>query len=195
MKIFVIGGHKNGTYSIHNWFLERGLKSIHGNFWHQNENLIQQNDCFSDHFAEYGLTYKIIELNEKYPEAKFILNYRPLGDYMNSLLKHLLNGNYNNDFWKWPSDFSERIINTHKVNYFAVNYFKKINRLDKLLIINVCNGENIKNTRILEKFLDLPYEKDIILKKITHHLLPISHPDMNYIKMILKMKSIKLKKN
>ena len=178
MKVFVIGGHKNGTYCLHEWFIGRGLKSIHGNFWHKKENLIQQNDCYSDHFAEFGLTHKIIELNEKYPEAKFILNYRPLKDYMNSLLKHLLNGHHNNNFWKWPSNFSERIINTHKVNYFAVDYFKKINKLDKLLVINICNGENEKNTRILEKFLDLPYEKDIILKKMTHNLLPISHPDI-----------------
>ena len=177
MKVFVIGGHKNGTFSIHNFFLERGLKSIHGKFWHEKENLIQQNDCFSDHFAEFGLTHKIIELNEKYPEAKFILNYRPLNDYMNSLLKHLLNGNFNG-VWKWPSDFSQRIINTHNVNHFVVNYFKNNNILDKLLVINLCNGENEKNTRILEKFLGLETKKDIILKRMTHNLLPISHPEI-----------------
>ena len=187
MKVFVIGGHKNGTLSIHNWFSRRGLKSFHlGSMWKQINgkwdfmhvlvDKYPEFNCYSDHFAEYGFTNQIIELHNKYPEAKFILNYRPLNDYMNSLLKHLLNGNYNNDFWKWPSNFSKRIINTHKVNYFAVDYFKKINKLDKLLVINVCNGENEKNTRILEKFLDLPYEKDIILKKMTHNLLPISHP-------------------
>ena len=178
MKVFVIGGHKNGTFSIHNWFLDRGLKSIHAKYWIKDDKLIEENECFGDQFAEYGLTHKIIELNEKYPEAKFILNYRPLRDYMNSLLKHLLNGHHNNDFWKWLSDFSERIINTHKVNYFAVNYFKNKNILDKLLVINVCNGENEKNTRILEKFLDLPPKKDIILKRMTHNLLPISHPEI-----------------
>ena len=81
-------------------------------------------------------------------------------------------------FGNGKSDFSERIINTHKVNYFAVNYFKNKNILDKLLVINVCNGENEKNTRILEKFLDLPPKKDIILKRMTHNLLPISHPEI-----------------
>jgi hypothetical protein len=187
MKVFVIGGHKNGTLSIHNWFVRRGLKSFHlGSMWKQINgkwdfmpvlvDKYPEFNCYSDHFAEFGFTHKIIELNEKYPEAKFILNYRPLNKYMNSLLKHLLNGNNFNSDWKWPSDFSQRIINTHKVNYFAVDYFKKNNKLDKLIVINVCNGENEKNTRILEKFLDLPYEKNIILKRMTHNLLPISNP-------------------
>lgn len=187
MKVFVIGGHKNGTLSIHNWFVRRGLKSFHlGSMWKQINgkwdfihvlvDKFPEFNCYSDHFAEYGFTNQIIELHNKYPEAKFILNYRPLNDYMNSLLKHLLNGNNFNSGWKWPSNFSQRIINTHKVNYFAVNYFKKKKILNKLLVINLCNGENIKNTRILEKFLSLSPNKNIILKKYTHNLLPIYHP-------------------
>ena len=43
-------------------------------------------------------------------------------------------------------------------------------------MINLCNGENIKNTRILENFLGLNPNKNTILKKHSHNLLPIYHP-------------------
>ena len=43
-------------------------------------------------------------------------------------------------------------------------------------MINLCNRENIKNTRKLEKFLGLSPNKNIILKKHTHNLLSIFHP-------------------
>ena len=47
MKIFVIGGHKNGTKSIDQWFIQRGLKSCHGNQWYRNKHTIKSFDCFS----------------------------------------------------------------------------------------------------------------------------------------------------
>jgi len=176
MKIFVIGGHKCGTLSLHKWFKERKLKSIHGNFWCNNQELIENNDCFSDHFAEFYYVNKIQELL-KYKNCLFILNYRPLEEYMNSLLKHLLNGNYINKInnWKWPSNFSDRILNTHKTNIFIINYFKKNNLLDKLLVINICNGNNKENTRKLEKFIKLPLKKNILIKKNDHNLLPLNN--------------------
>tara|TARA_B110001469_G_scaffold26919_3_gene27672 strand:- start:2009 stop:2428 length:420 start_codon:yes stop_codon:yes gene_type:complete len=96
---------------------------------------------------------------------------------MNSLLKHLLNGNYINEKnnWKWSSNFSDRILNTHKTNNFIINYFKKNNLLDKLLVINICNSNNKENTRKLEKFLKLPFKKNILIKKNSHNLLPLSN--------------------
>ena len=183
MKIFVIGGHKNGTLCLHEWFLKRGYKSIHGEFWSDHQKIIDENDCFLDHFAELGNYRKISYLNQTYPDSLFILNYRNLDDYINSLIKHLLNGclnNYNSknrDYWAWDNNeysLSKRIINTHLSNNYISNYFKNNNLLNKLLIINICNGKNKENTIKLEKFLNLQHNEDIILEKINHDLLPLS---------------------
>lgn len=183
MKIFVIGGHKNGTFSLHNWFLKKGFKSIHGQFWSDNKNIIDENECFSDHFAELGNYKKIKYLNETYPNSLFILNYRKLDDYINSLLKHLLNGCLNNDNnlnkneWGWDNDeesFSSRIVNTHLSNNYIYNYFNNNNLLNKLLIINICDGNNKENTIKLEKFLNLEHNEQIILEKVNHNLLPLN---------------------
>jgi hypothetical protein len=185
MKVFVVGGHKNGTFSLHTWFEKKGLKSIHGKFWCNNKKLIENNDCFTDNFSEFYYINKIPELL-KNKNSLFILNYRPLNDYMYSLLKHLLNGNNINELnnWRWPSNFSERILNTYKTNNFIIMYFKKHNLLDRLLVINICNGNNEENTRKLEKFLNLPFEKDILLEKYNHNLLPFD--DINIKKYLNK---------
>ena len=170
---------------------KKKLKSIHGNHWPNHPIIIEENDCFSDHFAEFGYTNKVIELVNKYPESKFILNYRPLEDYKKSLLKHLLNGQYEYEnsklddkerdkIWRFRDNYSERIINTFKVNNFIVNFFKNNNILDKLLVINVCNCENELNTRILEKFCNLPFEKHIILEKCDHKLKSLDSPEIKY---------------
>ena len=69
--------------------------------------LINDNDCFSDHFAEFHYIDSIKRLDKKYPDSLFILNYRNLQDYMNSLLRHLLWGNILNNKlilsnnWRW----------------------------------------------------------------------------------------------
>ncbi len=184
MKIFVIGGHKCGTTSLHEWFLSKNLKSIDGQFWAGKPNtsefkkeLVDNNDCFSDHFAEYNKGYIIRKLFKAYPDAYFILNYRDLESYCKSLLNHLLNNELENKNWRWSgngSGFANRIINTHNTNQYALKYFKKYPK--KLLVINVCNGKNIENTRKLEKFLNLPVEHDKNLGKIDHRLKPLDDP-------------------
>ena len=154
MKIFVVGGHKNGTMCLYNWFLEKGLRSI-GQQWSSKPDLIKKNDCFLDHFGEFGDSEnKVINLLNLYPDSVFILNYRNLEDYINSLVKHLLNGEYKKKPWSWKNygkSVSERILNTNKTN-FVVRFFKNNNLLNKLLVINICDGNNIENTRILENF-------------------------------------------
>lgn len=192
MKIFVIGGHKNGTESIHQWFIKRGLKSCHGKRWYQNQDIIEKYDCFLDHFGEFNYAplhntpnrptkdciHAIQELDDRYPNSLFILNYRDLSGYINSLLRHLLWGNIiikkkNIRRWSWnfpEVPFSKRIINTHYTNEYAINYFNKTENKGKMLVINVCNGENENNTKILENFIGLKHKPDILLEKYSHGL-------------------------
>jgi hypothetical protein len=56
-KVFVIGGHKNGTLCLHKWFETLGWNSVHGQHWIKNPRLISQNDVFSDNFA--GPSYRV----------------------------------------------------------------------------------------------------------------------------------------
>ena len=170
MKIFVIGGHKNGTWSLHNFFINNGLNSVHGNFWmNQGKHFIDKYDCFSDHFAErlINLTeqYKtnpVVQLLEWYPDSIFILNYRDLYGYIKSVCNHLSINYIKNNTWKWKDpnkqggetikSVSERIINTHNSNKFIIDYFKKNKLMNRLLVLNILGNEST-NTNILNNFL------------------------------------------
>lgn len=79
-KIFVIGHARTGTTSFHRAFNENGLNSEHspGN-WH-----LAGYDAFSDRGD-----YRPVDLYRGYyPNAHFILNTRPVGDWVISYMRH-----------------------------------------------------------------------------------------------------------
>jgi hypothetical protein len=104
-KIFQIGFNKCGTVSIHKFFIKNGLKSVH---WDKGNlaNTIKENhennlpilkgyedfDCFSDmENVKMGLYIPILyfkELDKQYPNSKFILNVRPIDNWIKSRLNH-----------------------------------------------------------------------------------------------------------
>lgn len=104
-KIFQIGFNKCGTTSIHQFFLNNGLRSVHwdlGNLAKTIQNNHQQNKpllgdyelyhCYtdmestSDNIFIYLTHYQ--ELDKQYPNSKFILNVRNVDDWIQSRLKH-----------------------------------------------------------------------------------------------------------
>lgn len=172
-------------------FITRGLKSCHGKRWYENQHIIKTFDCFSDHFAEFGFIDSIKKLDNKYPNSLFILNYRNLPSYISSLLRHLLWNNVKEHKWKLNTpgiSVSKRIINTYNTNQDAINYFSKKNN-SQLLVINLCNGENENNTKILENFIGLTHNPEILLGHATHNVPSFEEPDMKneYIKNINKI--------
>ena len=159
-KIFCIGGHKCGTFSLHNFFINCGFKSIHGGFWatEKNEFKLNKFDCFSDHFAEFDFAIERFKyLINRYPNAKFILNYRHIKPYVKSIYKHVAFGTENGGWWNLqntPGDcIAKRVIHTHNTNLFIYNYMKSNNMMDQLLIIDITSGKNKENTILLKKFL------------------------------------------
>ncbi|MCF8510079.1 MAG: hypothetical protein K9G43_01410 [Rhodobacteraceae bacterium] len=79
-KVFCLGTAKSGTSSLHGLFEENGLRSLHsaGNW------PVAQFDAFSDRGD-----YRPFQAYEKhFPNAIFILNCRPLGNYLRSLAIH-----------------------------------------------------------------------------------------------------------
>jgi len=159
-KVFVIGGHKNGSLSLHHYFLSLGMRSVHGQFWCNNPALIAANDCFSDHFAEFqdGVD-KLDTLVRDYPDSRFIINFRDLNSYIKSLFKHLA---INTELSE-PFNFDDvdedaligRVQRTHNFHQAALRYFDEKRLRHNLLVINLCNGKNQKNKGMIDEFLGI----------------------------------------
>ena len=108
-KVFIIGPNKCGTSSLHHLFKKSGMKSVHHNYrkgrfiaqkiitnaslkrplLHQ----IEEFDAYGDmNFAnnrmaiEANIFFK--ELDKQYPGSKFILNTRPVENWILSRSKH-----------------------------------------------------------------------------------------------------------
>ena len=137
--------------------------------------LLPNFNCYSDHFAEfYDTKYgpnkdTILKLIKEYPEGKFILNYRNLTDYIHSLFNHISVSSVTDKLWTFETDsltVIDRIKNTHKCNMDIIKIFKENNIMDKLLVINICNGHNQKNGNILKIFLNI--NNNIMLTNFHH---------------------------
>lgn len=115
-KIFQIGFNKCGTTSLHNMFISSGLNSIHwdgGNIANKIESNMKMNlpllngcdeyDCYTDIENIDTNSFPLIDyyelLDKTYPNSLFILNTRPLDNWIQSRLKHQ-NGKYANTFKK-----------------------------------------------------------------------------------------------
>ena len=104
-KIFQIGFNKCGTLSIHHFFEENGLQSIHWGMsmlattikrnHETNQPLLrgyEDYDCFTDMEEVQSNTFIYLthfkELDKQYPNSKFILNLRPVDKWIQSRIKH-----------------------------------------------------------------------------------------------------------
>lgn len=153
-KIFQIGFNKCGTFSIHNFFLVNGLKSIHWgmgvlsstikNNYEMGYPLLkgyEDYDCFTDmedvhnNIFIYLTHYK--ELDKQYPNSKFILNIRPMDKWINSRVNH---PDYINFYKKITGLDKEGVIDLWKMQWqehlhSVKEYFK--NRPNDLLIFDI----------------------------------------------------------
>ena len=79
-KIFVIGFNKTGTSTLHILFQQNGLTSQHdGSKWD-----VEEYQCFSDN----GNKRDWKKLFNSYPNSMFLLNNRPIDDWIRSRAKH-----------------------------------------------------------------------------------------------------------
>ena len=95
-KIFVIGFNKTGTTSFNALFKSLDINSTHYCSVVPVMKMIDQYDAFTD-----GDHSNFKEYYEKYPDSLFILNTRPIKNWLVSRYKH---GKYHNfeDCWCWP---------------------------------------------------------------------------------------------
>lgn len=171
-KIFEIGFNKCATRAVCYLFKSAGIRLKHwegGELALNLERAIKEN---STPFENYGdITYfsdiiyssntKLFEgykdfkfLDEKFKDAKFVYNIRPIESWIKSRIKHG-NGFELNVYKKSLGlDTDEEVIEfwrndwvTHKKN--VVNYFESVGKLDKLLFIDITSP----NFREISDFL------------------------------------------
>jgi hypothetical protein len=145
-KIFQIGFNKCGTRSMHNFFIDLGLKSFHK--WEKLSPTIQTNiknnecllkgvddyDCFLD-CVEILDNYKLLDL--QYPNSLFILNTRNRDDWITSRLTH-----------DWV--FYCRAI--HKPNDLNHKIKNMTMRNKILFIVQTWNQEIKKNQKVFDDY-------------------------------------------
>ena len=126
-KIFVIGSNKTGTTSFHNLFLKQGLKSQHDLIWKLNDY-----QCFSDGIYDSSANNIYKNCHATFPNSLFILNTRPLSDWLYSRANHCcllrtskMKGwppNYKTylSWIEWRIEYYNDVLNfwnNHKVNH------------------------------------------------------------------------------
>jgi hypothetical protein len=176
-KIFVIGFNKTGTTSFDALFKNLGINSIHDTI--PVMKIIDKYDAFTDgehpNFSEYF---------NKYPDSLFILNTRPMKNWLISRYKHAEHHQFN-DCWCWPvsEEKTNDWITTRETHHKNILYFFK-NKPNKLLLINIeQNGWENAVIKYLEK-INIIKNIKINSNKIHHNKRDNSSIDNNIIKLI-----------
>lgn len=118
-KCFVIGHPRNGTTSLHHLFLSSGCRSIHTSAdWRTD-----QADCFSDK----GQNRPFKSYDRYYENAQFILNCRPVGQYLRSL-EHVFQRDFS------PHTFKREILRRSAHFDRVLAHFKTAKNL---IVVNI----------------------------------------------------------
>ena len=125
-KIFVIGFNKTATSTFQWLFQENGLRTQHFSKWD-----VPNYTCFGDN----GDKNNFKKLDENYPNSLFILNVRPLRDWLISRFKHGLRQKSPN--WAHPYSIekcSKWLSDREKHHGELLSHFQS--SPDKLIVIN-----------------------------------------------------------
>lgn len=115
-KIFCIGLNKTGTTSLHRYFAERGLDSVHNHHWPAYSHISEgrshflQHQCYSD-----GERPNFQRLDDWFPDALFVLNLRDERAWLRSRVKHVLR-------WGMPTGLQE-VYRTKGYHLMAQDFF------------------------------------------------------------------------
>jgi hypothetical protein len=170
-KIFQIGFNKCGTVSVYHFFENNGLKPIH---WDMGRlaDTIKRNyesnlpilngyegyDCFTDMENVNNNNYAHLtyykEFDIQYPNSKFILNIRPIDNWIKSRLNHpnylntnkrILGMNDDEVIQYWKNQWNEHMISVKE-------YFK--GRPNDLLIFDI-ETETHKLNEFFSKYIEI----------------------------------------
>ena len=148
MKIFVIGFNKTGTTSLHQLFKKLGVNSCHNT--RPVMEIIDTFDAFTD-----GKHFTFKEYYNKYPDSLFILNTRPMYNWLVSRYKHAAYHKFK-DCWCWPiSDEKTNSWITERESHYKniLDFF--LDKPNQLLLVNI---ERPGWELVTSKFLQKPVE-------------------------------------
>jgi len=130
MKIFVIGFNKTGTSSLHELFKRSNINSVHTT--KPIIEIIDKYDAFTD-----GDHINFEDYYNKYPDSLFILNTRPISNWLISRYKHALRTNFQ-ESWCWPvsQEKTNQWITKRELRYQKILHFFS-NKIHQLLIVNI----------------------------------------------------------
>ena len=152
-KVFGIGFHKTGTSSLGEALRQLGyspianytpelLPHIKSSNWQAIQNFCQSYQAFEDN--PWPLLYR--ELDEMFPDSKFVLTIRPHDQWLNSVIKHFSDSNTEMREWIYgkgygtPNEDIKQIYidryNNH--NKEVLSYFD--NRPDDLAVLDWSQG-------------------------------------------------------
>jgi len=112
-KVFCIGFNKTGTTSLHRYFCESGLSSLHGVGWsHWSFDRALRRKfwwwtCYSD-----GEEANFRNLEAWFPDSLFLLNLRDARPWIRSRIKHVMRLGYQREFERgiFPAQFGEMAV-------------------------------------------------------------------------------------
>ena len=170
-KIFVIGSNKTGTTSFHNLFLKQGLKSQHDLIWKLNDY-----QCFSDGIYDSSANNIYKNCHATFPNSLFILNTRPLYDWLYSRANHccLLK---TSKMKGWPPNYKTYLSWIEwRIEYYndVLNYF--VDNKDKLIICNI----------------EKPFWENFIMSFVANDNIQIEHNSLHNKTSINKIKNLEL---
>lgn len=130
-KIFVIGFNKTATCSFHSLFERLGINSVHTD--KPVMEIIDDYDAFTDGYHLNLFT----DYFNKYPDSLFILNTRPIKNWLISRYKHALTEDWR-DCWCWPvsENKTNSWIRERKYHFENVLEFFK-DKGEQLVIVNI----------------------------------------------------------
>lgn len=128
-KIFVIGFSKCGTTSIHELFKFLNINSTHQCHKIPVLEIIDKFDAFTD-----GKHYNFEKYYEKYPNSLFILNTRPIYNWLSSRYRHGLERGRIDIHITDTNTLNQIILREEHYNK-VINFFS--DKLNQLLIVNI----------------------------------------------------------
>jgi hypothetical protein len=149
-KVFGIGFHKTGTTSLANALSYLGYRvtgpdgvdnpNIAQDVYEMAFDLVNKFDAFQDN--PWPILYK--ELDQKFPDSKFILTLRPSEDWFRSVVNHFIEKETPMREWIYGVGYPKGNENVYVARYErhnreVIEYFK--DRRKQLLVLNITAGE------------------------------------------------------
>ncbi len=159
-KIFGIGLYKTGTSSLHRALTILGFRSFHDVLFYIRERAKNEDTLFPksilDHYNAFGdhpFPAHFKEVDQEYPNSKFILTVRDIDSWLKSVKQHVKRNRFN-PFYRGKFnryDEAKETSRWHQHTEEVIGYFK--DRSQDLLIMNIIEGDGWEGLCV---FLNLP---------------------------------------